>query len=114
MFGAFQGLQSDWRLLGRPWRGRRGGQGGDTRRGRQCHTLLSHEIFVRSASAGNFQQTAPERNTAHLTAHTLVCESSQLAVDSLGAIGEVEQGAVNVVRTTPQSRNPERDPGRVR
>lgn len=89
MFGAFQGLQSDWRrlgYLGPAWR-----PGGDTRRERQCHTLLSHEIFVRSASAGNFQQTAPERNTAHLTAHTLVCDSSQLTVDRLGAIREVEE-----------------------
>ena len=109
MFGSFPGLQRRCRPVG--CRSRPGDTGGRS----TCHTLLSHEIFVRSASAGNFQQTAPGGNTVHLTAHNLTAHNwivtrSHVTVDSLGVIGE-SRGArstscpTNLVRTALQSRN---------
>lgn len=89
---------------------------GDTRHRRACHTLVRHEIFVRSASAGNFQQTAPGRNTVHLTAHTRVCDALTRRCGHPGSDSRVRRMAAadlppspaNLVRLGPSREIPSR------
>lgn len=103
MFVWFRAAAKPQRMMRWPWRGAGVAVRGDTRRWPSCHTLLSHEIFVRSGSAGNVQQTAAECNTVHLTAHTLAGDP---LTRHCGQPGSDSRVPCQSWKNPPQSRNP--------